>query len=130
MLKYSIMKNVFGSEPAVGCLFQTSLPRSPHLWGCSYHLICNVGCEKGLKMGFLLCNLQVTIKNKNYFPSDTDIHDINTHYSYNLHLPSTNLSIIQKAVLFSRSKIYNHLPLNIKLSSKDFKNFKTEKLSH
>jgi hypothetical protein len=43
--------------------------------------------------------LLVTIKNKNYFTSNTDIHDINTHYNYNLHLPSTNLSIVQKGVL-------------------------------
>jgi hypothetical protein len=37
-----------------------------------------------------------SIKNKNYFTSNMDIHDINTRYNYNLHLPSTNLSIVQK----------------------------------
>jgi hypothetical protein len=50
---------------------------------------------------------------------------INTRYKYNLYLLSTNLSKVQKGVLFSGSKIYNHLPLNIKLLSKDIKHFKT-----
>jgi hypothetical protein len=53
------------------------------------------------------------------------MNDINTRYNYNLHLPSTNLSIVQKGVVFSGSKVYNHLLLNIKLLSKDVKNFKT-----
>jgi hypothetical protein len=54
-----------------------------------------------------------------------DNNDINTHYNYDLHLPSTNLSIVQKGVLFSGSKIYDHLPLNIKLLSKVIKKFKS-----
>jgi hypothetical protein len=74
---------------------------------------------------YIFSLLLFTIKNKNYFTSNTDIYDINTRYNYNLHLPSTNLSIVQKGVLFSGSKIYNHLTLNIKLLSKDVKNFKT-----
>jgi hypothetical protein len=35
--------------------------------------------------------LLFAIKNKTYFTSNTDVHDINTRY---LHLPSTNLSIV------------------------------------
>jgi hypothetical protein len=50
------------------------------------------------------------VKNKNHFTSSMDIHDINTHYSYNLHLPSTNMTKVQKGVLFSASKIYDHVP--------------------
>jgi hypothetical protein len=51
----------------------------------------------------------------------------NTHkcYNYNLYLPSTNPSTLQKGGLFSGNKIYNHLPLNIKLLSKDIKVFKS-----
>jgi hypothetical protein len=52
-------------------------------------------------------------KNRDLFQSNSEIHDINTRYSYNLHLPSTNLTLVQKGVLYSGSKIYNHLPLNI-----------------
>jgi hypothetical protein len=33
------------------------------------------------------------VKNKNYFRSNTAIHDINTRFNHNLHLPLTNLSV-------------------------------------
>jgi hypothetical protein len=64
-------------------------------------------------------------RKRNYFIANTNTHDIDTHYNYNLYLPSTTLSIVQKGVLFSGSKIYNHLALNIKLLSKDIKVFKS-----
>jgi hypothetical protein len=56
--------------------------------------------------------------------SNTEIHDIYTHNNYNLHLTSTNLSVAQKDVLFSGSKICNNLPTHIKLSG-DVKHFKS-----
>jgi len=64
-------------------------------------------------------------KNRSCFISNSEIHDINTRHNHNLHLPSTNLTLVQKGVLFSGSKIYNHLPLNIKMLSKDAKRFKS-----
>ena len=63
-------------------------------------------------------------KNGNCFTSNCEVHDFNTRFSQNLHLPSTNLSLVQRGVLFSRSKIYNHLPLNIKILSNDPDRFK------
>jgi len=52
-------------------------------------------------------------KNRGLFLSNSEIHDMNTHFNYNLHLPSTNLTLVQKGVLYSGSKIYNHLPSDI-----------------
>jgi len=66
-------------------------------------------------------------KNRSLFLSNSEIHDRNTHYNHNLHLPSTNLTLVQKGVLYSGSMIYNHLPLNIKMLSKHAKQF-TSKL--
>jgi hypothetical protein len=63
------------------------------------------------------------IKNKSYFVTNSDIHDINTRYNYNLHLPPTNQTLVQMGVLFSGSKIYNHLPLNAKMQYKVIKHF-------
>ena len=63
-------------------------------------------------------------KNRSCFISNSEIH-INTRYNHNLHLPSTNITLVQKGVLFSGSKIYNHLPLNIKMLCKDAKCFKS-----
>jgi hypothetical protein len=64
-------------------------------------------------------------KNRELFLSNSEIHEINTRYNQNLHLPSTNLTLVQKGVLYSRSKIYIHLLLNIKVHSNDAKRFKT-----
>ena len=64
-------------------------------------------------------------KNRNCFISNSEIHDINTHNNHNLHLPSRNLTLVQKGILFSGSKIYNNLPSNIKMLSKDAKCFKS-----
>jgi hypothetical protein len=64
-------------------------------------------------------------KNRSCFISNCEIHDINKHHNHNLHSPSTNLSLVQKGVLFSGSKIYNHLTLNIKMLSKDATYFKS-----
>ena len=56
-------------------------------------------------------------KNRGVFQTNSEIHDLNTHFNYNLHFSSTNLTLVQKGVLYSGSKIYNHLPSNIKILS-------------
>jgi hypothetical protein len=38
----------------------------------------------------------------------------------------TNLILVQKEVLYSGSRIYNHLPLHIKILSNDLKHFKSK----
>jgi len=64
-------------------------------------------------------------KNRGLFQSNSEIHDLNTRFNHNLHLPSTNSTLVQKGVLYSGSKIYNYLPSNIKVLSNDTKFFKT-----
>ena len=62
--------------------------------------------------------------NRSLFLSNSDIHNINMRHKHNLHLLPTNLSLVQKGVLYSGSKIYNHLPLHIRLLSNEAKHFK------
>jgi len=64
-------------------------------------------------------------KNRGLFLTNSEIHDINTHYNYNLHLLSPNVTSVQIGVLYSGSRIYTHLPLNIKILSNDTKHFKS-----
>ena len=64
------------------------------------------------------------VKNRDFFPSNSEIYDQNTCYKHNLHVLTTNLSLIQKGVLYSGIKIFNHLPMNIKSLSKDPNHFK------
>jgi len=63
-------------------------------------------------------------KNRDLFLSNSEIHKINTRYNQNLHLPSTNLTLVQRGVLYSGSKIYNCLPLSIKPHANNAKCFK------
>jgi hypothetical protein len=46
--------------------------------------------------------------------------------NYNLHLPTTYTTLVQKGVLYSGSRIYNHLPLHIPILSNDLKYFKSK----
>ena len=62
-------------------------------------------------------------KNRVLFQSNSEIRDLNTRFNHNLHLPFTDLTLVQKGVLYSGSKIYNHLPSNIKVLSNDAKLF-------
>ena len=74
---------------------------------------------------YIFSLLVLVNKSRSCFISNSEIHDINARHNHNLYFPSTNLTLVQRGVLFSRSKIYNHLPLNIKLLSKDAKHFKS-----
>ena len=73
---------------------------------------------------YILSLLVFVAKNRNPFLSNSENHNLNTRYNYNLHLPTTNLTLVQKGVLYSGSKIFNNLPPHIKSLSDDFKHFK------
>jgi len=75
---------------------------------------------------YIFSLLVYVAKNRDLFLSNSEIHDINTRNNYNLHLPTTNLTLVQKGVLSSGSKIYNHLPFHIKTLSNDLKHFKSK----
>ena len=62
--------------------------------------------------------------NSDLFQLNSEIRDLNTRYKCNLHLSSTHLTLVQKGVHYSGSKIYNHLPSSIKALSKHTKLFK------
>jgi len=79
-----------------------------------------------LPFQYIFSLLVFVTKDRDLFLSNSEIHDINTRYNYNLHLPTTNLTLVQKGVLYSGSRIYNHLPLNIKILTNDLKHFKSK----
>jgi hypothetical protein len=53
-------------------------------------------------------------RNMNLFTFNREIRSINTRSSFDLHLQSTNLSVVQKGVLHSGCKMFNSLPVYIK----------------
>jgi len=75
---------------------------------------------------YIFSLLIFVVRYRDLFLFNSEIHDINTHFNYNLHLPTTNLTLVQKVVLYSGSQIYNNLPSHIKRISNDFKQFKTK----
>ena len=74
---------------------------------------------------YIFSLLVFVIKNKGLFTINSDIHGINTWYNFNFHLCSTNLTLMQKGVHYSVSKVFNHLSENIKVLSHDLWHFKT-----
>lgn len=59
----------------------------------------------------------------NLFTFNREIHSINTRNSLDLHLQSTNLSFVQKCVLYSGCKIFNSLPVYIKTHFENTRHF-------
>lgn len=75
---------------------------------------------------YIFSLLLFVAKHRDLFLSNSEIHNINTRFNYNLHLPTTNLTLVQKGVLYSGSRIYNQLPTYIKDLSTDLKRYKAK----
>jgi len=55
---------------------------------------------------------------------NSEIHNINTRHTFNLHLPRAHLNIYQKGVYYSGIKIFNSLPWDIKRHTDNPRTFK------
>ena len=64
------------------------------------------------------------VKNKDFFKTNSDIHNFNTRSNNDLHIPVANLTVFQKGVWYSGIKTYNHLPSTLKQLSYDISKFK------
>jgi hypothetical protein len=78
-----------------------------------------------LQSQYILSILLFVIKNKELHTTNQEIHNINTSFNINLHLPVCNLALFQKGAYFSGIKLFNHLPLQIKRLSNNIKLFKS-----
>jgi hypothetical protein len=73
---------------------------------------------------YILSLLTFVSNNRKQYFANSEIHNINTRHTYDLHLPRTHLSIYQKGVYYSCIKIFNSLPRNIKTHTDNPKTFK------
>ena len=55
----------------------------------------------------------VSNKREQYF-ANSEIHNINTRHTSNLHLPRAHLNFYKKGVYYSGNKIFNSFPRDIK----------------
>jgi len=62
----------------------------------------------------MLSLLRFVVQNKNIFLTNNENHKLDTRQRNNLYLPQANLTIYQKGAYYSRIKIFNNLPLEIK----------------
>jgi hypothetical protein len=85
---------------------------------------------------YILSLLTFVSNNREEYFANSEIHNINTRHTSNLHLPGAHLSIYQKGVYYSGVKIFNSLPQDIKHTliiqkylKRQLKNFYTQTAS-
>jgi hypothetical protein len=61
-----------------------------------------------LQSQYILSILIFINKNRELFRSNSEIHGIGTRYNSDLHIPSTSLTLFQKGICYSGSRIFNH----------------------
>jgi len=69
---------------------------------------------------FIIC-----CKNRDLYESCSEIHNINTRFSSDLHTPTANLTTFQKGPFYFGIKVFNHLPASIKNTSHDINKFRS-----
>jgi hypothetical protein len=61
---------------------------------------------------YIFSLLLFVAENRDLYESNSEIHNINTRFSSDLHTPLANLTTFQKGPLYSGIKVFNHLPSN------------------
>jgi hypothetical protein len=69
-------------------------------------------------------SLTFVSNNKEQYFTNSEIYNINTRHTSNLHLPMTHLNIYQKGVYYSDIMIFNSLPQDIKTYTDNPRTFK------
>jgi len=72
----------------------------------------------------MLSLLMFVVQNKNLFLTNNENHNLDTRQRNNLYLPQANLTIYQKGAYYSGIKIFNNLPLELRILLVTKKNFK------
>ena len=67
-----------------------------------------------LKLQYNFSFLLFVAKNRDLYESYSEIHNISTRFSSDLHTPSANLTTFQKGPFYFGNKVFNHLPTSIK----------------
>ena len=68
---------------------------------------------------YIFSVLVFVTENGNLFVQNKDIHSLNTRNSLDLHLLSSNLSVVQRGMLYSGCNAFNNLPAHIKRNSEN-----------
>ena len=64
-------------------------------------------------------------RNRDSYESNSEIHNINTRFSSDLHTATANLTTFQKCPFCFGIKVFNYLPTSIKNTSHDINQFRS-----
>jgi len=73
---------------------------------------------------YILSLLTFVSNNREQYFVNSEIHNINTRHTSNLHLPRAHLNIYQKGVYYSGIKLFSSLPWDIKTYNDKPRTFK------
>jgi exonuclease III len=77
-----------------------------------------------LKSQYIYSLSLFVINNRHYFEANNEVHNINTRARFDLHYPSSHLSMCQKGAYYAGIKVFNNLPAPVKDLSHNTKEFK------
>jgi len=77
-----------------------------------------------LKPQYIFSLLLFVARNRDVYESNSEIHNINTRFSSDLHTPTANLTTFQKGPFYFGIEVYNHLPTSIKNTSHNINQFR------
>src|SRR5215510_574842 len=75
---------------------------------------------------YIFSTLMFVITHEEIFTVDIELQKINTRHKFYLHVPSSNLTKVQKGVHYSGVTLFNSLPLGIKEVANNTNKFKHE----
>jgi len=78
-----------------------------------------------LKSQYIFPLLLFIAKNRDLYEYNSDIHNINTKFSSDLHTALAKLKTFQKSLFYFGIKIFNHFPTSIKNTSHDINQFRS-----
>jgi hypothetical protein len=78
-----------------------------------------------LKSQYIFSLLLFVVKNRDLYELNSEIHNVNTRFSSDLHTPAANLAAFQRGPYYFGIKVFNHLPASIKKTSHDINQFRS-----
>ena len=67
-----------------------------------------------LSSQYIVSLIDFVIKNRELYGTNRDVHGLTARNSFDLHLPSVNMTVVQRGVLYSGCKVFNKLPTHTK----------------
>jgi hypothetical protein len=78
-----------------------------------------------LKSQYIFSLLLFVVKNRDLCESNSEIHNINTRFSSDLHTAIANLTTFQKVPFYFGTYVFNNLPTSTKNTSHDINQFRS-----